>query len=82
MAREFAADGVRVNAIAPGLIGTETIKAELSPQTVAFVHSRQILKRWGEEADIVEAMLYLTSPRAGFVTGETLAVTGGFDVQV
>ncbi len=82
LAREFAGDGIRVNAIAPGMIATDTIKAELPQQMVDFVHSQQILPRWGEVADIVEAMLYLCSTRSSFVTGETLRVTGGFLQQV
>ena len=81
-AREFAADGIRVNGIAPGLIFTDTIRAELSPESVKRVMGAQILQREGEERDIVEAMLYLVSDRAGFVTGETLRVTGGFALGV
>jgi 3-oxoacyl-[acyl-carrier protein] reductase len=82
LAHEFAGEGIRVNAIAPGMIGTDTIKAELPQQMIDFVHSQQILPRWGEVADIVEAMLYLCSARSSFVTGETLRVTGGFQQQV
>lgn len=81
-AREFAGDGIRVNGIAPGLIFTETIRAELSPESVQRVMQQQILPREGEERDIVEAMLFLVSDRSGFVTGETLRVTGGFALGV
>ncbi|HEX7856162.1 MAG TPA: SDR family oxidoreductase [Sphingobium sp.] len=78
-ARELAAKGIRVNAIAPGLILTDTIRAELPSETLARVKSSQFLTTLeGEERDIVEAMLYLTSDRARFITGETLRVTGGF----
>lgn len=76
-ARELAPDGIRVNAISPGLILTETIAAELPPETKARVKAMQLLAEDGKEAHIVDAMLYLTSPRAGFITGETLRVTGG-----
>ena len=82
LARELGPDGIRVNAIAPGLIGTETIRQELSEKHVALVHGQQITRRWGEEADIVAAMLYLVSPEAGFVTGETLRISGGFALHV
>ncbi len=82
LARELGPDGIRVNAIAPGLIGTETIRQELSEKHVALVHGQQITKRWGEEADIVAAMLYLVSPEAGFITGETLRISGGFALHV
>jgi 3-oxoacyl-[acyl-carrier protein] reductase len=81
-AREFAGDGIRVNGLAPGLIFTDTIRAELSPDSVERVMGMQILKREGEERDIVEAMLYLVSEKASFITGETLRVTGGFALSV
>lgn len=78
-ARELADRGIRVNAIAPGLILTDTIRTELGKETLVRVKGMQFLaSAEGEEQDIVEAMLYLTSDRARFVTGETLRVTGGF----
>jgi len=78
-AKELASGGIRVNAIAPGLILTDTIRAELAPEKVAWVKAAQFLtSAEGAEQDIVEAMLYLTSSRARFVSGETIRVTGGF----
>ena len=82
LAREFAADSIRVNAIAPGLIFTDTIRTELARDEVARVMGQQILQREGEEQDIVDALLFLASPAASFVTGETLRVTGGFALSV
>lgn len=82
LARDFAPDGVRVNAIAPGLIFTDTIRAELPPAMVEMVMRQQVLAREGEERDIVEAMLYLVSSRSAFVTGETLKVAGGFTMAI
>jgi NAD(P)-dependent dehydrogenase (short-subunit alcohol dehydrogenase family) len=82
LAREFAADGIRVNAIAPGLIFTDTIRAELASEDKARVMGQQILSREGEERDIVDALLFLVSPAASFITGETLRVTGGFALSV
>ena len=76
-ARELAPDGIRVNAISPGLILTETIRAELPEATRTRVKAMQISKTDGEERHIVDAMLFLTSDRAEFITGETLRVTGG-----
>jgi 3-oxoacyl-[acyl-carrier protein] reductase len=75
--RELGPLGVRVNAIAPGLIFTDTIRAELSQENISMVMAQQVLKREGAERDIVEALLYLVSDKASFVTGETLRVTGG-----
>lgn len=78
LARDFAADGIRANAIAPGLIHTDTIKEELPDWAIDTVMKEQVLARKGEVADIVEAMLYLCSPKSSFITGETLRVSGGF----
>ncbi len=77
-AREFAADGIRVNAIAPGLILTDTVREQLPPADLKRVLGQQILTREGSEDDIVEALLYLASSKSAFITGETLRVTGGF----
>lgn len=77
-ARELAADDIRVNAIAPGVILTETIRTEMAPETLQRIKAMQYISRDGEEQDIVDAMLFLTSPKAKFITGETLRVTGGF----
>jgi NAD(P)-dependent dehydrogenase (short-subunit alcohol dehydrogenase family) len=81
-AHEFGADGIRVNAIAPGLIFTDTIRAELNPDSIAMVMAQQILSREGAESDIVDALLFLCSPEASFITGETLRVSGGFALTV
>lgn len=81
-AHELANEGIRVNAIAPGLIFTDTIRAELDPAVIAHVLQIQILKREGEERDIVEAMLYLVSDRSRFMTGETIRVSGGATLSI
>lgn len=77
-ARELASDGIRVNAIAPGIIVTDTIRRELAPETMRQIKGQQYLPADGEEQDIVDAMLFLTSDKARFITGETLRVTGGY----
>lgn len=81
-ARELGGEGVRVNAISPGLILTDTIRAELPEATKARVKAMQLIDGDGEEQDIVEAMLWLTSARARFVTGEVLRVGGGMGAGV
>ncbi|HOA49459.1 MAG TPA: SDR family oxidoreductase [Novosphingobium sp.] len=80
-AHELGPQGIRVNAIAPGLIMTDTIRAELPEPVIAAVSSQQIVKREGATSDIVEAMLYLVSPASGFMTGECLRVSGGVTLQ-
>lgn len=81
-ARELGPDGIRVNAISPGLMLTETIKAELPAETMQRVKAMQLIDGDGVEEDIVQALLYLASPRARFVTGEVLRVTGGMGAGV
>jgi NAD(P)-dependent dehydrogenase (short-subunit alcohol dehydrogenase family) len=81
-AHELGPDAIRVNAVAPGLHLTDTIRAELSTETLERIKEQQILPLDGTENDIVEAMLYLCSDRARFVTGETLRVTAGFALAI
>ena len=81
-ARELGGDGIRVNAIAPGLIFTDTIRDELPREVVDVVKATQVIDRDGEERDVVEAMLFLVSDRAKFVTAETLRVGGGLSIHV
>lgn len=81
-ARELGRGGIPVHAISPGLMLTDTIKAELPPATLARVKAMQFTDADGVAQDIVDAMLYLTSPGARFVTGETLRVTGGMAAGV
>jgi 3-oxoacyl-[acyl-carrier protein] reductase len=76
-ARELAPSAIRVNAISPGLMLTDTIAAELPPATKARVKAMQLLADDGKEEHIVDAMMFLSSPRAKFITGEVLRVTGG-----
>jgi NAD(P)-dependent dehydrogenase (short-subunit alcohol dehydrogenase family) len=71
LAIEYADKGIRVNAVAPGVIKTPMHK----PETYAFLAGLHPLGRMGEVREVVEAVLYLES--ATFVTGETLHVDGG-----
>jgi NAD(P)-dependent dehydrogenase (short-subunit alcohol dehydrogenase family) len=82
-AREFAEHRIRVNAIAPGLIATDVVRAELPAQLFEdFAQKNQLVRRTGEIADAVQAMLFLCSSRASFITGETLKVSGGFPLAI
>jgi NAD(P)-dependent dehydrogenase (short-subunit alcohol dehydrogenase family) len=71
LAIEYADKGIRVNAVAPGVIKTPMHP----PETHAFLAGLHPMGRMGEIREVVEAVLYLES--AGFVTGETLHVDGG-----
>lgn len=77
-ARELGPEGIRVNGIAPGLHLTHAIRDEFSPEMIAGHIDHQFLALEGNEQDIVDAMLYLCSDQARFVTGETIRVTAGY----
>ena len=79
LASELAPDGVRVNGVAPGWIGTEMVRKNTSadPQRLARIMARIPMEKFGQPEDIGWAMAYLLSPAASYVTGQVLAVDGG-----
>ncbi|WP_066821503.1 SDR family NAD(P)-dependent oxidoreductase [Sphingomonas mali] len=78
-AREFGGDGITVNAIAPGAFPTDAEKIHPDPEAYTrFVLDRQAVKRRGTPADIAKALAFLASDDAGFITGQTLNVDGGW----
>jgi 3-oxoacyl-[acyl-carrier protein] reductase len=76
LAKEIASRGITVNAIAPGFIDTDMTKA-LSEEQRARLQSQIPMGRLGTAADIASAALFLVSPAAAYITGETLHVNGG-----
>ncbi len=79
LAAELAADGVRVNALAPGVIETPmTAATRDNPQRLEKFMARIPLARVGQPADLVGPVVFLSSPMSAYVTGVTLPVDGGF----
>ncbi|MGE0678675.1 SDR family NAD(P)-dependent oxidoreductase [Pseudolabrys sp.] len=76
---EFASYGVRVNAVAPGPVDTAMAKAVHTPEIRADYHDHMPLNRYGLEQELAEAIYFLCSDRASYITGQVLAVDGGFD---
>src|SRR5918994_5537748 len=78
-AAELGALGIRVNAVAPGPVDTAMAKAVHTPAIRADYHNQIPLNRYGLETELAEAIFFLCSERASYITGQTLAVDGGFD---
>jgi NAD(P)-dependent dehydrogenase (short-subunit alcohol dehydrogenase family) len=79
MATELAAHGIRVNAVAPGPVETEMVKAHHTAED-RLLYGRTIpMKRYAEPVEIAQAALFLLDPvRSSYITGEVLAVDGGY----
>ena len=78
MCADLAPAGIRVNAVGPGYLATElTADLVADPEFDAWVRGRTPAGRWGEIGDLVGAVLFLCSPAADFVNGQTLYVDGG-----
>ena len=77
MAREFGADGVRVNCITPGLIETDITEGKLTDAKKAEIAGTIPLARLGRPADVAGACVFLASDLSGYCTGITLDVNGG-----
>ena len=82
MAREFGAYGIRVNSVIPGLIETPFHERYSSPERVKAVAEQTPLRRNGTAEDIAKAILFLASDSASFITGEYIAVNGGYHMRV
>lgn len=78
-AAELGEWGVRANCVAPGPVDTKLALAVHSPAIRAAYHDAIPLNRYGREHEIAEAIVFLCSKRASYVTGQVIAVDGGFD---
>ena len=78
-ARELGPKGITVNAVAPGFIGTEMVRA-MPEQVLKGMIERTPMRRLGEPVDVANAYLFLASDQASFVNGAVLSVDGGLVV--
>ena len=78
LGRELGPHGIRVNAIAPAVLDTEMVHGLLTPERRAKVLSRIPLGRLPSAAEVARLAVFLASGDAAFITGETIAVDGGF----
>jgi acetoacetyl-CoA reductase/3-oxoacyl-[acyl-carrier protein] reductase len=76
LARELAAEGITVNAVAPGLITTRA-QAALGPQVIDRIRAGIPAKRAGSTDEVAALVAFLAGTRAGYITGQTIVVDGG-----
>ena len=78
-AAELGALGIRVNAVAPGPVDTAMAKAVHTPEIRRDYHDHIPLNRYGLEEELAEMIVFLCTDRAAYVTGQVIAVDGGFE---
>lgn len=78
LAVELGRDGVTVNALAPGAIETELVARMHSPETRHVYRAGIPMDRYGTPEEVADAIAFLARPEARYITGEVLAVDGGF----
>lgn len=78
-AAELGEHGIRANCVAPGPVRTKLAMAVHSPEIIAAYHDAIPLNRYGSEEELAEAITFLASEKASYITGQVLAVDGGFE---
>lgn len=78
-AAELGEYGIRVNCVAPGPVKTKLSVAVHSPEIIAAYHDAIPLNRYGSERELAEVICFLASEKASYVTGQVVAVDGGFE---
>lgn len=83
MAKDYHADGIRVNCLLPGLFVYAPVKDPIvKPITPALIRHQPITARQGDPADMAYAAVYFASDESSFVTGQCLSIDGGDDVKL
>ncbi|GAA4728693.1 3-oxoacyl-ACP reductase FabG [Nocardioides endophyticus] len=77
VAIDLGPDGITANVVSPGVTATPMVQGSLTPEFLEMTIGKQGVKRSGEPVDIANAVNYIASPEAGFITGQTLMVNGG-----
>lgn len=82
LAEEWAKDGIRVNAVAPGFVRTDmTVGMTDEPERMAHLEERTPMERIGEPEEIAGAVAFLCMPVASYLTGQSIVVDGGFSIK-
>lgn len=81
MAREVAALGITVNAVAPGIIDTGTALSSFPAQSLEYYKTQVPLRRLGHADDLTGMIVFLASPSSAYITGQIYAVDGGYTMR-
>ena len=77
LAKELGPSGIRVNAVAPGVIETDMVK-NVAPEVMEELRQETPMEQLGQPEQVADTIWYLASEQASFVTGTLLDVSGGF----
>ncbi len=77
MSKEFAPKGIRVNAIAPGVIATDMLEGNMTAEVIQETIDQTCLKRLGKSSEIANVSLFLASGLSSYITGQVIRVDGG-----
>lgn len=81
LAMDHAAEGIRVNCVCPGTVHTQMVLENMASYSEAQIREKHPLGREAQPEEVADAIAYLASPRAGFITGQALPVDGGRSIR-
>ena len=77
LAKEFGVKGIRVNAVAPGMIATAFHDTFTKPEVRTNVANATAIKREGDASEVADLVVYLASDESGYITGANIDINGG-----